>query len=109
MAKRELSLAEIAELKNAPTRTSTRGTSVQVPGTSRTVKIDPTIRTWEMWFKLPTVSAECAVPEHDLEEHARKAMCFELYEVMVCRYCYLKGLPEEPVDAVIAQLIEGSP
>jgi hypothetical protein len=91
MTPRELSLDEVKQLQSLPTRQG--GTYVRVPGTAKTTKIDMSVRTFAMWFKLPTKAVDCTVEQHDEQEHSRKAMCVEIDGVFVCRYCYLKSLP----------------
>ncbi len=90
-----LSAEEAAKLLALPTRTrSPSGTIRQVGSSTRSVRIDTTDRSWQMWWKLPTTQVECTVPGHDHinddgEPVERSRMCAKIGDNMVCRYCYV--------------------
>lgn len=89
-----LSIEEAARLLALPTRrsrTDASGTMVTIPGASKSVRVDLTVRTFPMWWKLPTTRTDCQVSIHDEEEASRNRMCYEIKGIMVCRYCYVNG------------------
>ena len=92
-----LSAEEAAKLLALPTRTrGPGGTSRQVGTSSRSVRIDTSVRDWPMWWKLPTTATECTVPNHDHVDDEgkpveRSRMCAKIGDNMVCRYCYVNS------------------
>lgn len=101
---RELSDAEIEELSE-PKRGSK---TYQIPGTNKSKRYDPEIRTVANWFKLPhTVvdsegnKRECQVPSHDSERVDEKGIkqtrdaprLFFVHEsgLVTCRWCFVEG------------------
>ncbi len=60
---------------------------------------DLTIRTNTQWFTLPTVYAECEIPDHeeniteDQVDKGRKRMVYAIDGVNVCRWCFVAGRP----------------
>jgi hypothetical protein len=88
---RELDLDEIAEILE-PTK---RGHSYDVPGTTKKVKYDPSIRTVYNWFKLPhTMQGKCEVPTHDENRQARDAPKMYYKDdngLMMCRWCFVEA------------------
>lgn len=74
----------------APKKKETKST-FKLPGTTRTKRVDTSIRTYANWFKLPhTTHGECQVPSHDEERSTRKKMVAEIDGVMVCRWCFIE-------------------
>jgi hypothetical protein len=89
-----LTADEIQKLLSLPTRQARQassGTSVSLPGSGKKVRIDLSVRTLPMWWKLPTTHSNCQVAAHDENESNRNRMCYDLEGVMVCRYCYLNS------------------
>jgi hypothetical protein len=91
-SKRSLDPEEVQKLLALPTRKPrTDGDLVSIPGTTKRIRINLDDRSWEMWWKLPTMADVCAVPNHDEDEADRKRMCMPINDVMVCRYCYVNS------------------
>lgn len=95
---RELSDAEIEALSE-PKRGSK---TYQIPGTNKSKRYDPEIRTVANWFKLPhTMVGECQVPNHDSERVDEKGVkqtrdaprLFFVHEsgLVTCRWCFIES------------------
>jgi hypothetical protein len=85
-----------ALLKPQPKEKKVSKHTYNVPGTTRRVKYDPTIRTVYNWFKLPhTMHGICEVPKHDEGRQARNApkMYYtdDVTGVTMCRWCFVEG------------------
>ena len=88
---RELSFDEIEDVLKPPKKSHT----VNIPGTKKTRKYDPSIRTVTNWFRLPhTMTGECQVLNHDSERQARNAprMYYtDEHGIQMCRWCFIEG------------------
>lgn len=95
---RELSDEEIDAL-SSPKKGSK---SYSIPGTTKSRRYDPEIRTVANWFKLPhTMTGECQVPNHDSERVDDKGIkqtrstprLFFEHEngMLTCRWCFVEG------------------
>jgi len=99
MENRELSEDEIGKLLSGE-REKGSG-SYTIPGTNKTRRYDPNLRTVTNWFKLPHVlgtGKECEIPNHDEERQARNEprLFFQMLEgkykdKFICRWCFIES------------------